>query len=104
MQASTERRARRRFFRSALAVAVVSGCVAGWAMEALAQSSGGSFVLRKHVIADGGVQASGAAIDLTATAGQIAPGVAAGGGFRATLGFHPAASGGALPLFRDGFE
>jgi hypothetical protein len=69
-----------------------------------AQSSGGSFVLRKYVIADGGVQASGDAVDVTATAGQVAPGVALGGSFRATLGFHPAASGGALPLFRDGFE
>ncbi len=104
MQTSNRRRATRRVFRRALAAAVVLGCVGGWAADALAQSSGGSYVLRKHVIGDGGVQASGAAIDLTASAGQVAPGVAAGGSFRATLGFHPAASGGALPLFRDGFE
>lgn len=104
MQSNHPRRAMRRHFRLVFATTLVI-CGAGWwAADALAQSSGGSFVLRKHVISDGGVQASGDAIDVTATAGQVGPGVAVGGSFRATLGFHPAASGGALPLFRDGFE
>lgn len=86
-------------------VALYMGVVlVSFASVVAAQSSGGSFVLRKHVIADGGVQASGDAVDVTATVGQAAPGVAAGGSFRATLGFHPAASGGAVPLFRDSFE
>lgn len=80
------------------------GALALSGVEVWAQSSGGSFVLRKHVIAGGGAQSSGANTDVTATAAQVVPGVTSGGSFRATLGFHPAASGGALPLFRDGFE
>jgi hypothetical protein len=71
---------------------------------ALAQSSGGPYTLRKYVIANGGVQSGGGAAAVTATAAEVAAGVVEGGGFRATIGFHPAAGGGAPPLFADGFE
>ncbi len=72
---------------------------------ATAQSTGGSYVLRKVVIASG-AHADAATLQLTSTTGQPAAAVQAGGSFRLTGGFHGSRAGEPQPdaVFRNGFE
>lgn len=68
---------------------------------ALAQS-GGSYTLRKHVIASG-VVASGSSYRLTGTVGQAVAAVQSGGSFRLIGGFHGPRSS-SDRLLCNGFE
>ncbi|HOX72661.1 MAG: hypothetical protein WAS23_07480 [Dokdonella sp.] len=69
-----------------------------------AQSSGGSYTLRKHVIG-AGVTAQGSPYRITATAGQSTAGVVTGGSYSLKAGFHRSSPTG-LPdlIFCNGFE
>lgn len=71
-----------------------------------AQSSGGSFVMKKDVIAAGGQQASAPGTVLVGTVGQSAAATATGGSYALTGGFHGPATSAVLPeaLFSNGFE
>lgn len=70
-----------------------------------AQSSGGTYVLRKHAIAGGGGQASGGSYQLVSTTGQSNASVASGGSYRLVGGFHqPAAAVPPQVVFANGFE
>lgn len=81
--------------------AVLALCVLIAGNLAMAQSSGGSYTLRKSVIG-AGVTGQAAPYRLVSTAGQPSAGVAAGGSYRLTGGFHqPDTSG---RLFCNGFE
>ena len=83
--------------------------LAGTAVATLAQSSGGSFELRRHVVAGGGGASTGGVHSLTGTVGQheAAP-AAAGGTFNLSPGFWTPAAGsgppGGDPIFSNGFE
>ena len=66
-----------------------------------AQSSGGSYTLRKSVIG-AGAEMQGAPYRLVATAAQPSAAVATGGTYRLTGGFHQRSGPG--PLFCIGFE
>jgi len=72
---------------------------------ASAQSTGGSYVLRKVAIASGGRPVATGPV-LTATAGQPAAAVQSGASYRLTGGFHAPRSSANPPdpLFRNGFE
>lgn len=74
-------------------------------LHAVAQSSGGNFVLTKFALAGGGGVASGGAFGVVTTAGQPA-GVHSGGAFQLVGGFHQPAGAGAngARVFCDGFE
>lgn len=69
-----------------------------------AQSTGGGFTLRKHVIG-AGVVAQGSPYRITATAAQSSAGVASGGSYSLTGGFHQSLLPGATDrIFCNGFE
>lgn len=69
-----------------------------------AQSSGGSYTLRKHLIG-AGVSAQGTPYRMAGSAGQAVAGVASGGSYFVTAGFHqPRLPGPRDFLFCDGFE
>ena len=72
----------------------------------LAQSSGGTYVMKKDIIAAGGQQASAPGSVLVGTVGQSAAGPATGGTYVLTGGFHGPTSTAVRPeaIFRDGFE
>lgn len=71
---------------------------------ASAQSIGGSYTLRKSVIG-AGVWAQGSPYRMEATAGQPSAGVATGGSYRVTAGFHrPSQPGGIDRIFCNGFD
>lgn len=84
--------------RSAILILLLAAPVA------LAQSSGGSYVLRKQAIAGGGTRASAGALALTHTIGQPHAAVASGGSYRLTGGFHAPRAAAQDPLFANGFE
>lgn len=67
-----------------------------------AQSSGGSYTLRKVVIA-GGSRSSGAPFSAIVTTAQPVAGVSNGGPYRLRAGFHPIRAG-SDRLFCSGFE
>lgn len=70
-----------------------------------AQSSGGSFVLRKHALAGGGGRAVGGSYVLVATTAQFNASAANGGSYRLVGGFHqPGAEAPFAVLFANGFE
>lgn len=70
-----------------------------------AQSSGGSYVLRKHAIAGGGGQASGGSYQLVSTTGQSSASIASGGSYRLVGGFHqPMGAAPSQAVFANGFE
>lgn len=85
-----------------------AGAVAlAFAGAALAQSSGGGFVLTRESIAGGGVRAEGGDLVLEATLSQAAPGISGGGGFVLVGGFQVPSSAVESPgseIFGDGFE
>lgn len=96
---SEERRTR--FARSAIWLVLCAFVTTGFAS---AQSSGGGFTLRKFVIGSG-VSAQGSPYRIQATAGQANAGVATGGGYSLTGGFHqPQQAGGTDRIFCNGFE
>ncbi len=71
----------------------------------LAQSSGGTYTMRKQAIASGGVRATAGNYVLTSTTGQALAAVAQGGSYRLTGGFHQPVSAAPSPnLFANGFE
>lgn len=71
---------------------------------AVAQSSGGSYVLRKSVIG-ASVWAQGSPYRVEATAGQASAGVASAASYRVTAGFHrPNRAGGIDRIFCNGFD
>ena len=71
---------------------------------ALAQSSGGTYTLRKYVVA-GGVDAAGGAYTLVATVGQAeASPVQVGGAYRLTGGFHAPRAPRVDRILCDSFE
>lgn len=72
-------------------------------IAALAQSSGGSYTLRKQAIA-GGVAATGGSYRLTGTVGQPAAAVQQAGSYRLTGGFHGPAGAAGDCLLCSGFE
>lgn len=79
-------------------------CAAMTAGFAIAQSSGGGYTLRKSVIG-AGVWAQGSPYRLEATTGQASVGVASGGSYRVTAGFHrPSQPGGIDRIFCNGFD
>lgn len=82
---------------------ILLGLPAVWAS---AQSSGGSYVLRKVALANGGGRPMAAGLTVTATVGQSAVALQSGGNYRLTGGFHTPRSSAAPPdaLFRNGFE
>ena len=84
-------------FRVAALVALLS--VVG-SIEA--QSSGGNFRIRSHVIADGGGRSTGGSFALSGTAGQADAGNQVGGSFRLQGGFWPSSLDDTI--FRNGFE
>lgn len=89
------------FARVAICLAL---CVLVPAEFADAQSSGGSYTLRKHLIG-AGVSAQGSPYRIAGSAGQAVAGVASGGAYFVTAGFHqPRLSGLRDYLFCDGFE
>jgi hypothetical protein len=89
------------FARSAICLALYVLVPAG---SAQAQSSGGSYTLRKHVIG-AGVTAQGSPYRIVATSGQAPAGSASGGGYFVTAGFHqPRLSGLRDLIFCNGFE
>lgn len=74
---------------------------------ALAQSSGGSYVQPRALIASGGGQASGGSYQLRGSIGQpdadpLHP--ASGGSYALSGGFWTAAAPGSDQLYADGFE
>lgn len=72
---------------------------------ALAQSSGGPYVMRKDVIANGGATASAATYRATVTVAQPAAAAAqVGESYVLTGGFHSPAAASAGRIFCDGFE
>lgn len=74
---------------------------------ASAQSAGGPYVVRKDVIAAGGQRAVGPGVALVGTVGQAAQGVASGGVYKLTGGFHGPAidpNAGSDIIFRNGFD
>lgn len=83
---------------SATAIALCTLIAIGGAS---AQSTGGGYTLRKSVIGAGATM-QGTPYRLVATAGQPSAGVAQGGTYRLTGGFHQRAGGG--QLFCSGFE
>ena len=90
-------RRRRAMMWAVLCVAIPAGLVS-------AQSSGGNYTLRKSVIG-AGIWAQGSPYRIEATAGQPSAGVATGGSYRVTAGFHrPSQPGGIDPLFCNGFD
>ncbi len=69
------------------------------------QASGGSYVLRKQVIANGGNLAMDGGYVLTGSIGQPAAAVQSDGGYRLTGGFHQPRSVAATDaMFANGFE
>jgi hypothetical protein len=68
-----------------------------------AQSSGGTYVLRKFAVAGGGGEGNAPGLRVVDTVGQPA-GVHVGGTYRLTGGFHKPANGASDRLFCDGFE
>lgn len=70
---------------------------------ALAQSTGGSYTQRKHVVASG-VVASGGSYRLTGTVGQPAAAVQQAGSYRLTGGFHGPTAAAGDRLLCSGFE
>ena len=72
-------------------------------VAALAQSTGGSYTQRKHVIASG-VLASGGSYRLTGTVGQPAASVQQAGSYRLTGGFHGPTAAAGDRLLCSGFE
>jgi hypothetical protein len=71
---------------------------------ASAQSSGGTYTLRKHVIASGGA-ATAPTHRVVATAGQPVAVFAQGGTYKATMGFHgPGGPPFGDAIFCHGFE
>ena len=71
---------------------------------AVAQSTGGSYTLRKVVVAGGGVDAAGQPYVLVATAGQPIATVHTGGSYRLTGGFHGPVAPRADRILCDSFE
>lgn len=71
---------------------------------AVAQSTGGSYTLRKVVVAGGGVDAAGQPYVLVATVGQPIATVHTGGSYRLTGGFHGPVSPRADRILCDSFE
>lgn len=87
----------RRFIAAAASVLLLSTL-------ATAQSSGGSYTVRTAVIG-AGVWAQGSPYRLEATAGQSSAGVATGGSYRVTAGFHrPRQPGSVDRIFCNGFD
>jgi hypothetical protein len=78
------------------------------ALEVCAQSTGGSFVLRRHVAAGGGGASTGGAYVLTGTSGQTeAASVATGAVYAFAPGFWLSAETSGMPpalIFANGFE
>ena len=72
----------------------------------LAQSTGGPYVMKKDVTAAGGQQVSAPGTVLVGTVGQSAVGVATGGAYALTGGFHGPTTSAVLPevIFLNGFE
>lgn len=91
-----------RLARWAIALAV---CVLGPTDTAEAQSSGGGYTLRKHVIGAGGM-AQGSPYRLTATVAQVGAGVTAGASYVLIAGFHKpdGPTGWSDRIFCNGFE
>lgn len=90
-----------------LASAWIAALMLVQAIGAQAQSvSGGSYTVRKFVIAGGGGDPQGAPYRASVTAGQSAAQVSNGGGYRLVSGFHQARpqGGGADLLFCSSFE
>lgn len=71
---------------------------------ALAQSSGGSYTLRKVVVAGGGVDAAAQPYVMVATTGQAIATVHTGGSYRLTGGFHGPVAPRGDRILCDGFE
>lgn len=87
--------------RAALCLALIVCLPTGFVN---AQSSGGSYTLRKHLIG-AGVTAQGSPYRVVGSAGQSVAGFASGGSYFLTVGFHqPRLSGLRDFLFCDGFE
>ena len=87
----------------------IAALLALGAGTAFAQSSGGSFEIRRHVVAGGGGTSAGGAYTLSGTVGQAeAAPAAAGGPYTLGPGFwSPAAGSGPPqvdPIFSNGFE
>ena len=67
--------------------------------------SGGPYLLRKQVVAAGGMRSSGGTDQLVATIAQPAVGPVTGGDYVLQQGFHAAAGAAPDPnLFQDSFE
>lgn len=71
---------------------------------AVAQSTGGSYTLRKVVVAGGGVDSAAGPYTLVATAGQPIATVHTGGNYRLTGGFHGPVAPRADRILCDSFE
>lgn len=70
-----------------------------------AQSSGGTYSLRKQAIAAPGARASGGNFLATTTVGQPTAATQSGGAFRLIGGFHaPRSATLGVPIFCDSFE
>ena len=91
-----------RLARCAIALAA---CLLVPTGTAEAQSSGGGYTLRKHVIGAGGM-AQGSPYRLTATVAQVGAGVTAGASYVLIAGFHKpdGPTGWSDRIFCNGFE
>lgn len=102
MSVVTRVAARRRCMRAAICIVLV-GVAMATPPVATSQSQGGSFTMRKQVVAGGGGESAAGQYRLVGTIAQPAAGVQSGGTYKLTGGFH---APGALPglVFCDGFE
>lgn len=102
MSAVTRRVARGRWMRGAIGIVLVVAAMATPPV-AISQSQGGSYTMRKQVVAGGGGESAGGQYRIVGTIAQPAAGVQSGGTYKLTGGFHsPGASPGLV--FCDGFE
>lgn len=86
-------------------VIAAAACVVAWA-QAIPPAVGGTYVLRKQVIAGGGQGASGGSYALVGTVAQAeaSPAPGRGGDYRLTGGFHGPKQRRPDDLFANGFE
>lgn len=62
------------------------------------------FTLESAILISGGGTSEGGGYAVAGTVGEPVTGILTGGEFRLSGGFWPAALGGSVPLFQDGFE